>query len=75
MPSSPPTEKNELHLDPTAAAARGAGRANGEEDAEMLLADQDELRDPGASAPRGGTANLYQKKARLSQPSAPAAAQ
>jgi cullin-4 len=72
--SSGPTEKYELHLDPTTAAARGAGSANGEEDAEMLLADQDELRAPGASAPRGSTANLYRKKARLSQPSAPTAA-
>jgi hypothetical protein len=53
--SSGPTEKNGLHLDPAAAAARGAGRTNGEEDAEMLLADQDELRAPGASTPRGGT--------------------
>jgi cullin-4 len=74
--SSVPTEKNGLHLDPTsaAAAARGAGRTNGEEDAEMLLADQDELRAPGASTPGGGTANLFRKKATLPQPSAPAAA-
>jgi cullin-4 len=72
--SSGPTEKNGLHLDPAAAAARGAGRTNGEEDAEMLLADQDELRAPGASAPGGGTANLFRKKATLPQPSAPAAA-
>jgi cullin-4 len=52
-----------------ATAARGAGRTNGEEHAEMLLADQDKLRAPGASTPGGGTANLFWKKATLPQPS------
>ncbi|KQK12851.1 cullin-4 [Brachypodium distachyon] len=72
--SAGPTEKNGLHLDPTAAAAvRGSGRTNGEEDAEMLLADQDELRAPSASVPGGVTANLFRKKATLPQPSATSA--
>jgi hypothetical protein len=31
----------------------------------MLLADQDELRAPGASTLTGGTTNLFQKKAML----------
>uniref|UniRef100_A0A453M039 Cullin family profile domain-containing protein n=1 Tax=Aegilops tauschii subsp. strangulata TaxID=200361 RepID=A0A453M039_AEGTS len=69
-----PTEKSGLHLDPAAAAAvRGGGRTNGEEDVDMLLADQDELRAPNASAPGGGTANLFRKKATLPQPPATAA--
>jgi cullin-4 len=72
--SAVPTEKNGLHLDPTAAAAaRSGGRTNGEEDAEMLLADQDEVRPPSASTPGGVTANLFRKKATLPQPSAAAA--
>ncbi|XBI84630.1 hypothetical protein VPH35_092898 [Triticum aestivum] len=72
--SAGPTEKSGLHLDPAAAAAvRAGGRTNGEEDAEMLLADQDELRAPNASAPGGGTANLFRKKATLPQPPATAA--
>jgi cullin-4 len=36
----------------------------------MLLADQAKLRAPGASTPRGGTTNLFRKKATLPQPSA-----
>uniref|UniRef100_A0A3B6MZ05 Cullin family profile domain-containing protein n=1 Tax=Triticum aestivum TaxID=4565 RepID=A0A3B6MZ05_WHEAT len=72
--SAGPTEKSGLHLDPAAAAAvRGGGRTNGEEDVDMLLADQDELRAPNASAPGGGTANLFRKKATLPQPPATAA--
>ncbi|EEC76292.1 hypothetical protein OsI_13805 [Oryza sativa Indica Group] len=64
------TEKNGLHVDPTAAAARTGGRTNGEEDAEMVLADQEELAAPSASAPAGVAANLFRKKATLPQPSA-----
>ncbi|BAF05320.1 Os01g0580300 [Oryza sativa Japonica Group] len=48
------TEKNGLHVDPMAAAAWSGGRTNGKEDAEMVLADQEELATPSASAGVGG---------------------
>ncbi|KAL5209221.1 hypothetical protein ABZP36_004844 [Zizania latifolia] len=64
-----PTEKNGLHVDPSV-AARSGGRTNGEEDVEMVLADQDELPAPSASAPAGVAANLFRKKATLPQPPA-----
>nr|CAB3492963.1 unnamed protein product [Digitaria exilis] len=68
--SSGTTEKNGIHLDAAvAAAAARLGRTNGEEDAEMVLADQDELAAPTAPAPAGVAANLFRKKATLPQPS------
>ncbi|ONM10023.1 Cullin-4 [Zea mays] len=62
-------EKNGIHLDTAAAAATGGGRTNGEEDAEMVLVDQDELPAPSAPASAGVAANLFRKKATLPQPS------
>ncbi|CAN6286594.1 unnamed protein product [Urochloa humidicola] len=64
------SEKNGIHLDAAvAAAAAGGGRTNGEEDTEMVLADQDELPAPSAQASAGVAANLFRKKATLPQPS------
>ncbi|TVU44716.1 hypothetical protein EJB05_04167 [Eragrostis curvula] len=64
------TEKNGIHLDPSSAvavAAAGGGRTNGEEDSEMVLAD--ELPAPSPQASAGVAANLFRKKATLPQPS------
>ncbi|CAL4919436.1 unnamed protein product [Urochloa decumbens] len=64
------SEKNGIHLDAAvAAAAASGGRTNGEEDTEMVLADQDELPAPSAQASGGVAANLFRKKATLPQPS------
>jgi cullin 4 len=66
------TEKNGTHLDPSAAvavAAANGDRTNGEEDAEMVLPDQDELLAPSPQASAGVAANLFRKKATLPQPS------
>ncbi|AQK62504.1 Cullin-4 [Zea mays] len=61
-------EKNGIQLD-TVAAAMGGGRTNGEEDADMVLVNQDKLPAPSVPASAGVAANLFRKKATLPQPS------